>query len=765
MVIIKKTYFFQLLSLLLLCLPAAPAIAETNDCDEGFRWEAFLINDTIEGEVSYKPSEFFTPDGAVVPDITGTNINEHNRFEFRDTSCLSDKWELTVKGVATKLFYGTLTTTVGIETYGPTDDPVLNETGKPALRKRFIAVEDHQEIKPGHPGLRYAFRSTYTIRFLYQNEVLYAFTSEGGLMKWPGKICKMSDLQVWWDRKGDSGTITEVSFTDHTNGTSYYEDFSDCSAVQELPECAPEPELEIKAEFILPNCEDSTLRLKAEANFPVDFHWVGPGGFKSDAQNPVIKYEDAVSGKYMVWGRIDDCLEPYVVYLDIDVPLLKYKTEQQHNTCHGDTVWVGGKPYTQSGIYTDTLQSADGCDSIVISSLHFDLRYSEIEATDCSAKGYFFNGRYLQYSGKYSDTVKVDGCNCDSIVTLTLTKLPVDLTVHDLDLCKEDSLIADGHVFRESGVYRDTLQKASGCDSLVVFNVKMNPQLDTVLTYRICNDEPVLAPDGIYYSRDTFFTKLVAFEGIRCKVRTLFDVKATKAVHIPDTVISLCNTHSTPVRLDSFQYATYKWEPATGVKNPYSCMTNVTIDGDSSHYTLHIERGFCKDSASIAITTNGTPEIERLEYDVKGDNVVLEVSKGLAPYTFQMDSTSGEWLPVDEIGKADIGVHMVYVTDARGCTVNKLFKYFIPVIPAKYMTPNGDGIRDTWEIKNLDRYSIYTVKIFDRWGKLLVRYDNEYPGWDGTYNGTKMPSTDYWYSISVDLNEQDLAGHFSLVRK
>lgn len=70
-----------------------------------------------------------------------------------------------------------------------------------------------------------------------------------------------------------------------------------------------------------------------------------------------------------------------------------------------------------------------------------------------------------------------------------------------------------------------------------------------------------------------------------------------------------------------------------------------------------------------------------------------------------------------------------------------------------------------WEIKNIQEFSKFVVRIYDRWGVLLKEYDNNYTGWDGTYHGAKMPSADYWYTISVDQIDTEITGHFSLIRK
>ena len=38
-------------------------------------------------------------------------------------------------------------------------------------------------------------------------------------------------------------------------------------------------------------------------------------------------------------------------------------------------------------------------------------------------------------------------------------------------------------------------------------------------------------------------------------------------------------------------------------------------------------------------------------------------------------------------------------------------------------------------------------------------------GWDGTYNGVSMPSTDYWYVIDIEEIDMQYTGHFTLVRQ
>ena len=75
-------------------------------------------------------------------------------------------------------------------------------------------------------------------------------------------------------------------------------------------------------------------------------------------------------------------------------------------------------------------------------------------------------------------------------------------------------------------------------------------------------------------------------------------------------------------------------------------------------------------------------------------------------------------------------------------------------------------MNDVWEIDNIDVYPTAKVSIYDREGRVVaeyVGYDNA-NGWDGTYNGNPLPSTDYWYVINLPAADTQYVGHFTLLR-
>lgn len=83
-------------------------------------------------------------------------------------------------------------------------------------------------------------------------------------------------------------------------------------------------------------------------------------------------------------------------------------------------------------------------------------------------------------------------------------------------------------------------------------------------------------------------------------------------------------------------------------------------------------------------------------------------------------------------------------------------------IPPKFFTPNNDGTNDYWLVPN-PLNQVTKVLIYNRYGKLVKHVTDIANGWDGTYNGSPMPTDSYWYQI-VYLDGHAINGYFSLVR-
>ena len=65
------------------------------------------------------------------------------------------------------------------------------------------------------------------------------------------------------------------------------------------------------------------------------------------------------------------------------------------------------------------------------------------------------------------------------------------------------------------------------------------------------------------------------------------------------------------------------------------------------------------------------------------------------------------------------------------------------------LSPNGDGINDTWLIVNIERFPGTVVTVYNRWGKEVFSsndYANDWRGTNGT-GGDGLPSGSYFYQI------------------
>ncbi|MFK7813756.1 MAG: T9SS type B sorting domain-containing protein [Maribacter sp.] len=80
----------------------------------------------------------------------------------------------------------------------------------------------------------------------------------------------------------------------------------------------------------------------------------------------------------------------------------------------------------------------------------------------------------------------------------------------------------------------------------------------------------------------------------------------------------------------------------------------------------------------------------------------------------------------------------------------------------KFFTPNNDGFNDLWTVMSTENISVDRILVFDRQGKLLKQLGDG-QGWDGNFNGKKLPSASYWYSIEL-LNAPTVNGYFLLKR-
>jgi gliding motility-associated-like protein len=175
-------------------------------------------------------------------------------------------------------------------------------------------------------------------------------------------------------------------------------------------------------------------------------------------------------------------------------------------------------------------------------------------------------------------------------------------------------------------------------------------------------------------------------------------------------------------------------------------------------------------SAGFEVIQSGPAVIaEGLGYTVTSaftESQIITVNvEGYGTYQYSLNDGPLQDSPV--FTNVPLGVNTITVWDTEGGLENSCEALIIEEVQTigypLYFTPNGDGINDTWNIVGLDASA--KIHIFDRFGKLIKQISPEGLGWDGTYNGQFLPSTDYWFTVQYqEQGTKEFKAHFSLKR-
>ena len=93
--------------------------------------------------------------------------------------------------------------------------------------------------------------------------------------------------------------------------------------------------------------------------------------------------------------------------------------------------------------------------------------------------------KYIYISGIYVDTLQTLS-GCDSIVTMDLTINNTVFTIDSMEAC--DSVEWNGNMYSTSGIYVDTLQTINGCDSIVTMDLTLNNSVFTNDSATSCDE-------------------------------------------------------------------------------------------------------------------------------------------------------------------------------------------------------------------------------------------------------------------------------------
>ncbi|PWK24899.1 gliding motility-associated-like protein [Maribacter polysiphoniae] len=199
--------------------------------------------------------------------------------------------------------------------------------------------------------------------------------------------------------------------------------------------------------------------------------------------------------------------------------------------------------------------------------------------------------------------------------------------------------------------------------------------------------------------------------------------------------------------------------------------TELTVSSpNSGRYFVEIQTSLATViTDDILITFYGAPVLDEVIVldDLADSNNIEIVVNGNGDYEYAINGGDFQEDPI--FNDVPPGINSVIINDTNGCGTTESIDFLVVGYP-KFFTPNTDGYNDYWNILGIETLIDPVVHIFDRYGKLIKQLDAMTIGWDGTYNGRPMPSSDYWFKMEYSRDEEgvivarSLRTHFTLKR-
>lgn len=254
-------------------------------------------------------------------------------------------------------------------------------------------------------------------------------------------------------------------------------------------------------------------------------------------------------------------------------------------------------------------------------------------------------------------------------------------------------------------------------------------------TNEISNSTTYIAPSGVVYVKVTSnSTGCYSIAKI-----TLTVIPPTYSQVLKDQIICM----ESKTTLDAGPgFNAYEWSTGATTQK----ITNVGVGS----YWVKLKTRECSVVQTVTVYASENPVVSSI--DISGSTVTVYVKGGTPPYQYSIDNVL--WQDSNTFTNVVRGEAKIYVKDSYNCQpieVNITVPNLVNVI-----TPNDDGINDSIDYSALAVKKGLEVNIYDRYGVQIYQAnkDNKYR-WDGTANGRRVPTGNYWYSVSWNENNKN----------
>ncbi|MFK8037074.1 MAG: T9SS type A sorting domain-containing protein [Crocinitomicaceae bacterium] len=345
--------------------------------------------------------------------------------------------------------------------------------------------------------------------------------------------------------------------------------------------------------------------------------------------------------------------------------------------CPTDSILIFGTYRSATGIYFDSLQTVFGCDSVFSQELnHFTNFYGSLpQEFICLGDSTLIFGNYQSLSGSYFDSLlTVNGC--DSVIQVDLAYYSdYNIQLPQVFICNNDSVQIHGNYQQLPGFYTDSLQTASGCDSILNQELSYYPDYFTQLPNEIICEGDSISLFGTYQNQPgVYFDTLNTVNGC----------DSVFAVSISEITIDTSLSTQPLVLTSNHISGSYQW---------IDCLNNSLLVGETNQSFAPIANGIY----AVVITDNGCSDTSTC-YVISSISIIFPTAIVSYP-----NPTTGTF--TIDLGEMFTNVQFT-VVDVLGRTILTENYDFVQIIEGNLDESNGTYFAEVRNVDNLIRLII-----------------------------------------------------------
>ncbi|WP_341902465.1 T9SS type A sorting domain-containing protein [Fluviicola taffensis] len=335
-----------------------------------------------------------------------------------------------------------------------------------------------------------------------------------------------------------------------------------------------------------------------------------------------------------------------------------------------------GQTYTVSGAYNDTVPNMFGCDSVITLSLTINQPTSSLVVeSECVSFTWAQNGMTYTTSGIYTDTI-TNAAGCDSVITLNLTIVQPTSSSVSATACTTYTWAQNGMTYTASGAYTDTIPNMAGCDSIITLNLTINQPTTATVTVSTCNPSYTWAQSGMTYTASGMYNDTITNAAGCDSVVTL------NLTIAPFVATATDNGNATATASAG---TTYQWINCT-TNSPIAGATAQTFVATANGtYAAIVSNGTCSDTTNcVTIANVGIKEsmISTISVHPNPTHDVVVVTMEAASATVEVMDVQGKLIQTTQIKSGDQidlstyerGVYTLRIKTEFGTSLERIVK-------------------------------------------------------------------------------------------